>query len=201
MNYGVSIEPTRFLGAWFTDATANATANAAAFVTSLWGTVRISSAYGSKAGGGVQLRIFPVSRLSLELGAGSYLPDPYQGLPQAGYVTAGLRLFASHRAPAPTPAPVRPTSPPLTPARRGDSVVVRFHMEGATSVAIGGDWDGWEPHALQRLAGDLFEGALALRSGTYHFTLLVNGTEWVVPRGVAIITDEAGEMVGVLVVP
>ena len=62
-------------------------------------------------------------------------------------------------------------------------------MEGASSVAIAGDWDGWQVCPLSSLGGDIWEGALALRSGTYHFNLLVDGKEWVVPGGVAIVTD------------
>src|SRR6266542_1683551 len=37
------------------------------------------------------------------------------------------------------------------------------------------------PRALQSLGGALWEGALALSPGTYHFNLLVDDTEWVVP--------------------
>src|SRR2546425_277730 len=95
LSYSVRLEPTRFLGAWFTDATASVTANRRAVVPSLWASARISSAYGSKAAGGVLVRGFPVARLAFELGAGSYLADPYQGLPRGGYLTAGVRLFTA----------------------------------------------------------------------------------------------------------
>jgi hypothetical protein len=199
LSYNVSLEPTRFLGAWFTDASANVTANRYAIVTSFWGTARISSAYGSKAAGGVLVRVFPVTRLAFELGAGSYLADPYQGLPRGGYVTAGVRLFTARRSVSPVAS--QPVWPPLVPPRWGDSVVVRFHMEGASSVAIAGDWDGWQVRALSPLGEDIWESALALRSGTYHFNLLVDGKEWVVPGGVAVSTTSDGGMEGVLVVP
>ncbi len=199
LSYNVSLEPTRFLGAWFTDATASVTANRRAVVTSLWATARISSTYGSKSAGGVLVRVFPVSRLALELGAGSYLADPYQGLPRGGYLTAGVRLFTARRS-LPAVA-AQPAWPPLVPARRGDSVVVRFHMEGASAVAIAGDWDGWQVRPLSSLGGDIWEGALALRTGTYRFNLVVDGKEWVVPGGVAVSTTSDGGMQGVLVVP
>jgi hypothetical protein len=73
-------------------------------------------------------------------------------------------------------------------------------MEGAKAVAIAGDWNAWQPQTLSSLGEDLWEGALALPSGTYHFSLQVDGKEWVVPSGVAIITDSLGGMVGVLLV-
>lgn len=199
LSYNVSLEPNRFLGAWFTDATVSVTANRRAVVASFWGTARISSTYGSKATAGVLVRIFPVERLALELGAGSYLPDPYQGLPRGGYLTAGLRLFTAR--PAAPPVASQPTWPPLIPERRGDSVVVRFHLERASSVAIAGNWDGWQERPLWSLGGDIWEGALPLRAGTYHFNLLVDGKEWVVPGGVATVTDDGGGMEGVLLVP
>ena len=194
----MAIEPTRFLDAWFTDVSAGVVVKTGPLVSSLWALGRISAAYGSKAGGGASVQIFPVSNLAVELGAGGYLPDPYQGLPRAGYVTAGIRLFAAHRS-AP-PAATAPAWPALTPERRGDSVVVRFRMEGVTAVAIGGDWNGWQPRALQALGGELWMGTLLLPPGTYHFNLLVDGKEWVVPSGVAIVTDALGGMLGVLVV-
>ena len=36
---------------------------------------------------------------------------------------------------------------------------------------------------------------------TYHFNLLVDGKEWVVPGGVAVSTTSDGGMEGVLLVP
>jgi hypothetical protein len=198
VDYTVTVEPTRFLGAWFTDASVGMTATTGPVITSLWAVGRISSTYGSKAGGGASVQVFPVSNVAVELGAGSYLPDPYQGLPRAGYVTAGIRLFTTRR-PA-SPATRSPAWPPLIPERRGDSVVVRFRMESATSVAVAGDWDGWQPRSLESVGGELWMGTLVLPPGTYHFTLLVDGKEWVVPSGAAIVTDRLGGMVGVLVV-
>jgi hypothetical protein len=198
VQYAVAVEPTRFLGAWFTDASAGLSTTSGPVNTSLWVAARVSSAFGSKAAGGAFLQIFPAPRVALELGAGSYLPDPYQGLPRAGYVTAGFRLFAGrHAAPRPLAPPAWPA---LVPERRGNSVIVRFHMDSAKAVAIAGDWDGWRPLPLQPLGGALWEGVLTLPPGTYHFDLLVDGTEWVVPSGVALLGDGQGGMVGLLTV-
>jgi len=47
---------------------------------------------------------------------------------------------------------------------------------------------------------DIWEGALLVPSGTHRFNLLVDG-EWVVPHGVATLTDELGGLVALLVVP
>src|SRR5438128_1565076 len=87
------------------------------------------------------------------------------------------------------------------PERRGDSVVVRFSFEGAKAVAIAGDWTAWQPVPLRPLAGDEWEGAFLLESGLYHFNVLVDGWDWVVPNGVATVRDGLGGLVAVLLVP
>lgn len=198
-SWEASAQPTRFLGAWFTDATASVTLDRGWGAFSAWGVARLSAAYGSKAAGSVLLRVFPVPAVSLEVGGGSYLPDPYQGLPRAGYVTVGVRLHA-----VPRPArhtPLAGASPPVVAAMRGDSAVVRFRFAGAQSVAIAGDWGAWRPEPLRPVGAGVWEAALALRPGLYHFNLLVDGTEWVVPNGAATVADGLGGMVAVLVVP
>jgi AMP-activated protein kinase-like protein len=198
--YAASIEPTRFLGAWFTDVGAGVQLDARQMTVSLWGGARLSSTYGSKGAGAIALQYFVLPNVAIELGGGNYLPDPYQDLPRAGYLTAGVRLFTSRRSP-PTQAtaPVW-SAPPLTPPRRGDSLIVRFRMEGARSVAIAGDWDGWQLHRLRSLGGDIWEGAYVLPSGTYHFDLQVDDRDWVVPSGVAVVKDRDGGMVAILLV-
>jgi len=89
---------------------------------------------------------------------------------------------------------------PLVAQRRGDSVVVRFRMDAARSVAIAGDWNAWQPAPLRALGADVWEAALVLPAGTYHFNLLVDGTDWVVPGGVAVVSDGMGGLVALLTV-
>ena len=87
------------------------------------------------------------------------------------------------------------------PDPRGDSLVVQFRFESVRSVAIAGDWNQWRPVPLRSLGANLWEGTLALKRGVYHFNLLVDGNDWVVPNGVAAVPDGLGGMVGVLLVP
>ena len=163
-------------------------------VVSLLTVARLSSTYGSTAAGSMYLQLFVRPRVSLELGAGSSLREPYQGLPRAGFITLGVRFHKSPRVP-----PVRWA--PLVPASRGDSLVVQFRMPGARAVAIAGDWNAWQPVRLSPVGDDVWEGTLLLRRGLYHFNLQVDGSDWVVPNGVAAVPDGMGGMVAVLVVP
>jgi hypothetical protein len=144
------------------------------------------------------VQVFPLPSAALELAAGTYLPEPYEGFPRGGFVTAGVRVFSARRVARSAP---QPTWPALVPERRGDSVVVRFRMPGAHSVAIAGDWDGWQAHPLSSSVIDVWEGVLALGPGTYHFNLFVDGTDWVVPAGVALQKDVHGGIVAVLSAP
>jgi len=74
-------------------------------------------------------------------------------------------------------------------------------MPRARSVAIAGDWNAWQPVRLRLSGDDVWEGTLRLRRGLYHFNLQVDGSDWVVPNGVATVPDGLGGMVAVLVVP
>jgi hypothetical protein len=195
-NWVLSVEPTRFPEDWFTDIGAGLTLDRGRVIATFWAVGRVSGVYGSKVAASGLVQAFVSPSIALEFGGGSYLPEPYQNLPQAGYVTAGVRLHARRR--ATTSAAMQP--PPLVPARVGDSLVVRFHLGGAATVAIAGDWNAWKPAPLCALGTGRWEGVLALPPGLYHFNLVVDGREWVVPNGVTTVDDGLGGLVGVLVV-
>jgi hypothetical protein len=197
----LSVEPTRFVGAWYTDVVGGAAVDHGRLVASLWAGARLSDVYGSKGAGSLSLQYFVSPSVALEASAGSYLADPFQGLPRAGFVSGGVRVHRAPRLLVPVPTlPPPQRLAPLVAQRRGDSVVVRFRMDSARSVAIAGDWNAWRPAPLRALEGFLWEAALVLAPGTYHFNLLVDGTEWVVPGGVAVVPDGMGGLVAVLTV-
>ena len=191
------VEPTRFFGAWFTDLSAEVTLERGAVVASLSPEARVSSVYGSTAAANTSLQVAVARSLSVEVGGGSYLRDPYQGLPRGGFFTLGVRIGSSRAARAAAAKKWQP----LVPVRRGDSVVVQFRFQGVSTVAIAGDWNSWEPSLLRAVGDDVWEGTLALSRGLHHFNLLVDGREWVVPNGVATVPDGLGGMVAVLMVP
>lgn len=195
-----SSEGTRFYGAWYTDLVGGASIEKPRLVASLWLSARVSGTYESTGAASAALQYFLTPSIALEASGGSYLRDPFQGLPRAGFGAGGVRFFAARRA-ALTAAslPLTPGPQPLVPQYRGDTAVVRFRMEGAKSVAIAGTWNAWTPAPLVALGDDIWEAALLLRSGTYYFNLVVDG-EWVVPGGVAAVSDGMGGLVAVLTV-
>ena len=193
-DWQLSVEPTRFFGAWFTDLSGGVTLTRGPAVLSLETEGRVSSVYGSTGAGSAFLQLFVGPAVSVEVGGGSYLREPYQGFPRGGFVTFAVRIGSTR--------PARTKRwPPLVPERRGDSLVVQFRFPSARTVAIAGDWNAWQGRPLRQLGGDLWEGTLVLPRGLYHFNLLVDGRDWVVPRGVATVPDGLGGMVAVLVVP
>ena len=192
-------EATRFLGAWYTDVVGGLSFDGSRIVGSIWLSGRLSKTYGSTGAASATLQYFLTPSLAVEASGGNYLRDPFQGLPRAGFITGGVRFFAKRRAMAPSvPAATQVLQPLVAQHRGGDTVVVRFNMTGVQSVAIAGNWNAWKPEALRGLGNDLWEAALRLPAGTYYFNLVVNGKEWVVPGGVATISDGMGGLVAVL---
>ncbi len=192
-------EATHFIGAWYTDVVGGVSYEGVRTVGSLWLSGRFSKTYGSTGAASASLQYFLTPSIAVEVSGGNYLRDPFQGLPRAGFITGGIRVFAARRAAMPAPTPARPVLQPLVAIHRGgDTVVVRFRMPAARAVAIAGNWNAWTPEALHGLGEDIWEAALRLAPGTYYFNLVVDGQEWVVPGGVATIPDGMGGLIAVL---
>ena len=197
----LTVEGNRFLEAWYTDIIGglNFDRGEDRIVASLWVSGRISATYGSSAAGSASIQYYLTPTLALEASGGSYLADPYQGLPRAGYVSAGIRLFTARRAlQTSAPAPSQPVLQPLIAQHRGDTLVVRFRMPAARSVAIAGNWNAWTPAPVRSLGNDIWEATLQLAPGVYYFNLVIDGDEWVVPGGVATVPDGMGGLMAVL---
>jgi len=189
-----SIEPTRFIGAWFTDLGAGVSLQRKAVTLSLSADGRLSRVYGSTAAGNglLQLSIGPL--VSLEMGGGSYLREPYQGFPRGRFFSLGLRVGSTR------PDRAAATSSPLVVHLRRDSALVRFRFPDAKTVAIAGDWNNWQPQLLRSAGGGVWEAPLVIGRGRHYFTLLIDGGTWVVPAGVETVRNQDGGMVAVLIV-
>ncbi len=198
-----NVESTRFDSAWYTDFVGGWTLDQPRLTASLWASARVSSVYQSSAAASAAVQYFIKPAIAVEASGGNYLADPFQGLPRASFVSGGVRVYTG-RHPTTTSgvSQATPALQPLIAQHRGDTVVVRFRMPGATAVAIAGSWNEWTPVALRGLGGgtDIWEAALLLQPGTYYFNLVVDGKEWVVPSGVAVVPDGMGGMMAVLTV-
>lgn len=189
-----SIEPTRLLGAWFTDAGGGAQAHLGRIDARLWVSGRVSAVYGSKGAalGSADLRLS--STVTLEASGGNVLPDPYQGFPRAAFVTAGVRLHLGKARPW-----IGSVPGPVTLVRSPTGLLLRLRQR-ANTVAIAGDWNGWTLTPLDRTGPDQWEIVLPLSAGTYHYTLFFEGSAWTIPANVPSVPDGFGGRVAVLTV-
>ena len=195
-----TVEPQRLQDAWFTDITVGLATPDGRVTASGWIAARVSDAYESRAAGSVAAQIALSSRFALEASGGSLLPDLYQGFPASGFVSLGVRAFLTPRPPAALRGGAGARRPAVA-VREGADVVVRFTVPDARQVAIAGEWSDWQPVPLVPAGRDGWQARLALAPGTYRFTLVVDGTRWLVPAGVVTVPDEMGGEQGLLVVP
>lgn len=97
-------------------------------------------------------------------------------------------------------------SPGPAPSADQDMVVyVQFALEapGAQSVAVAGDFDGWEAsHVLEDVDGDgVWTGRIPLQPGVHTYMFLVDGSDWITdPRAQRYQEDGFGNRNAVLAV-
>jgi hypothetical protein len=191
-----SIEPTRLLGAWYTDFTAGAAVHRGSVDFAATIIARASRGWGSSAAASAVADLALSPRVGLEVSGGSALADLYQGFPRTGFATASVRIFL----------PARSSSGPISEARAAlahrdadDVVTVLFHLE-ADSVAVAGDWNKWTPEPLERVAPDQWRLRHRLAPGVYRFGLVLGPGLWTVPPGYPTVPDDWGGRAAVLVV-
>ena len=195
----LTIEANRLFEAWYTDLVGGVNYDRDRVVASAWLSGRLSAAYGSSGAASAAVLYYLSPTFALEASGGSYLADPYQGLPRAGFASGGIRIFTSPRAlKTAAPIPPKPILQPLIAQHRGDTLVVRFRMLDARSVSIAGNWNAWTPAPLRSVGESVWEATLRLAPGVYYFNLVVDGDEWVVPGGVATVPDGMGGLMAVL---
>jgi len=134
---------------------------------------------------------------TLEAGLGRY-PRSLVGLTDGLYASAGVRF---HIGPSTRPAVGR-TRLPLTVEPLGDGRlrVSLTYDEPVERLEIAGDWNGWVPLPLSQEGAGRWSFEVRLDPGIYRFSIVVNGSEWTVPDGVATVPDDFGGTVGLLVV-
>lgn len=117
---------------------------------------------------------------------------------QAG---VSCRLGGAPRAGLPGPGRLRRDGTPSAP-RSGAPWEFRLHAPGATTVALVGDFNGWDPAAtpLHREGDGWWRTALRLPAGTHLYAYVVDGAWRTPPEATATAPDGFGGSNGVLVV-
>jgi hypothetical protein len=96
--------------------------------------------------------------------------------------------------------------PTPEPAGGEETIFVQFTLEApqATSVAIAGDFNEWEPGVyLEDPDGDgVWTGRIPMRPGVHHYMFVIDGSKWQTdPRAERYTDDGFGNRNAVLVVP
>lgn len=216
--FGGNVTVRRGLGRWDLEAGVSATragpvhfADASIGAAVHVSTVTLGGLAGTRAGdlgsppwyqGRLSVALAPSA--SLEVSAGTY-PRDVSGFIGGSFVSIGVWLPLGHQSRSVTPSEVirRLASGPsnlIIESPEPGHQRVTFHVPGARSVAIAGEWNDWTPVALERLEGGRWRANLALSQGAHRFSLVVDGRKWMVPPGVATLPDDMGGQVGLLII-
>lgn len=133
---------------------------------------------------------------ALTVAGGKYPADVMQGVPGGRFLSLGLRFTPRRIRPIPLSA-VAPIVFSSEDATRGG---IGFDIDGADSVEIAGDWNGWTPEPMVRDGRGRWLVPPGLQPGVYRFNLRLDGEVWFVPEGVPTVEDGFGGTVGVLIV-
>lgn len=137
---------------------------------------------GYRAGAAVAIR----PDLLLRVHLGRTVRDPLYGAP--GSLVASLGV--SWRVGALEPA--RPPRIVEIGARESGGRRVRFRLRApaAESVALAGDFTGWDPRPMRREDEATWFLDVVLEPGLHHFAFLVDGERWTVPEDAPGVADD-----------
>lgn len=136
---------------------------------------------------------------SLEIGAGSYPPDP-TGFTRGSFAVAGVRLGVTAAGIAAEFEPIRPARTLVVQRSGADTVRAVFTVRAADGLAIAGEWNAWTPTPLAPLGAGRWLAVLPLGVGVHRFSLVDHEGRWFVPPGVLSVPDDLGGTVGLLLV-
>lgn len=151
---------------------------------------------GSETWYGGSLAVWVLSDVGVLVSGGQYASDVLRGFPGGDFVSVGVRYSPRRRRTAVSRQPVAL----MFTQEFAENGEIGFVVEGAQSVAIAGDWNGWQPEPLTRNPRGRWLLPEGVPAGVHRFNLLVNGRKWVVPDAVPSIDDDFGGKVGLLVI-
>lgn len=129
-----------------------------------------------EVGGGVRLSLTLASGAQLHAYAGQRVRDPLFGTPGSLAFSLSATVRAVRWSP-PGPLPVAAVGD-----TRDGGRVVQFAIRapGAGSVAVTGDFTGWEPVSMEREDDGWWQVSRVLKPGLHHFGFLVDD-QWAIP--------------------
>lgn len=171
----------------------------------------LAAASGGRTWGSLGAVYWVGSRVGISADAGLYPPDIAQGFPNGRYISLGVRLSVHPmwRSRIPTSAGTdlaEQTAPGSTDAdmvddfsvqSAGTQRTIRVHAPRARLVEFASDVTSWSPVPLSRDRGGWWTGTFIVAPGIHQLSLRLDGTTWVVPRGLISVTDELGVTAGV----
>ena len=83
----------------------------------------------------------------------------------------------------------------------GGRVRVTVALDDAKSAAIAGDWNDWSPAPMSRTKAGRWTTVIQVVPGVHRFSILVDGTRWIVPSGAPQASDGFGGQAALLVIP
>jgi hypothetical protein len=145
------------------------------------------------------------SRWALVAEAGRNPAIPEEGLPaeSVGYLGLRVDLFGTRTAHGTSGAqPVAGDAPAAFAVHRirGDLRRIQLVLPGVERVELAGDFNEWQPLALDQTAPGIWQTRLMLRPGAYRVSIRTAASDWTAPPGLPSQPDEFGRSAGLLIV-
>jgi hypothetical protein len=140
---------------------------------------------GAETGGHAGVGMAFGSGVYLHASAARTVADPVYGSRGSAGGSIGISMRLGRRSLGP-PLPAMVGASTAT----GRRVSFTFKRDDARTVAVAGDFTGWEPRALQRGANGEWTLETVIEPGVYHYSFVVDGHTWIVPPSATGIVDD-----------
>ncbi|MDX1674956.1 MAG: glycogen-binding domain-containing protein, partial [Longimicrobiales bacterium] len=142
----------------------------------------------TEVGGGVQLSLNAAPGFEVVGYVGRRVRDPLFGTSGTLTASVGVSFRALHVSP-PNPPPVVAVGEKTDAGR-----VLEFAIRApeADSVAVTGDFTGWDPVSMEESGGGWWRAELVVEPGLHHFGFLVDGTWAIPPDAPGVVEDGWG---------
>ena len=128
------------------------------------------------------------------------LPTAFSPLARS-YVTLGVQWASPHFSPRHATLDGAAVASAFRVRLDSGTIVLGVRAPDARVVELTGDFLGWEPLRMSRVAAGWWEARVNVAPGVHRVNVRVDGARWMVPQGLAARRDDFGSEAGVLIVP